>query len=83
MRAGTETKNNKSMKTNKILSVFKTYCDAYLCYMNDFITMQGFIEYFNFSEKEVETMFNARQKIGKDETWRCLDYYVNIEKSKN
>lgn len=35
------------MKYNSILSVFRTYCDCYLEYVNNFVSGETFCEFYN------------------------------------
>lgn len=72
------------MKKKKILEVFQTATDAYLEYMNNFLTKERFTEYFNLDEKEVDNLFYAAQEVKENElVWVTLDYYFNKHNNKN
>ena len=62
----------------KIYDVFQTATDAYLEYFNNFITKEGFAEFFDLDEKEVDNLFYAVKDVRENETsWVALDYYFN------
>ena len=61
----------------KILDVFNTATDAYLEYVNNFLTKEKFTEFFDLEEEEVDNLFYAAQETKENElSWVCLDYYV-------
>lgn len=62
----------------KILDVFNTATDAYLEYVNNFLTKEKFTEFFDLEEEEVDNLFYAAQETKENELpWVCLDYYFN------
>lgn len=62
----------------KIYEVFQTATDAYLEYVNNFLTKERFTEYFDLDEKEVDNLFYAVKDARDNETsWVTLDYYFN------
>lgn len=66
------------MKKKKILQVFNTYTDAYLEYVNNFLTKERFADFFNLDETEVDNLFYAVTECKNNESqWVCLDYYYN------
>ena len=50
-------------RKKKIYEVFNTAVDAYLEYVNNFLTKEKFTEFFNLDELEVERLFSARKLI--------------------
>ena len=60
----------------KIYQVFNTACDAYLEYVNNFLTKEYFTEFFDLNEMEVDRLFSAAQDV-KDNNipWIAIDYY--------
>lgn len=62
----------------KILQVFNTATDAYLEYVNNFLTREKFAEFFELNEKEVDNLFFAAQEAKEQGiSWICIDYYFN------
>ena len=62
----------------KILQVFNTYVDAYLEYVNNFLTKEYFTEFFDLDETEVDNLFFAAKECKDSGTsWCCLDYFYN------
>lgn len=51
------------MEKKKILQVFRSATDAYLEYVNNFITKEKFTEFFELDETEVDNLFAAVQKV--------------------
>ena len=68
----------------KIYEVFQTATDAYLEYVNNFLTKERFTEFFNLDEKEVDNLFYAAKDVINNETsWVALDYYFNKLNNQN
>ena len=60
----------------KILQVFNTATDAYLEYMNNFITREAFTDFFELDETEVERLFEAVKEVKSGNgQWLSIDYY--------
>lgn len=51
------------MEKKKILQVFRSATDAYLEYVNNFITKEKFTEFFELDETEVDNLFAAAQEV--------------------
>lgn len=63
---------------NKILDVFRTYCDAYLEYVNNFITVEKFVSYYDLNDTEVnQLMIAARAVRHEGGTYREIDWSMN------
>ena len=63
-------------RKKKIYEVFNTAVDAYLEYVNNFLTKERFTEYFNLDELEVERLFSARaDQRNNEQPWFAIDYY--------
>lgn len=62
-----------------ILSVFRTYCDCYLEFVNNFISGETFCEFYELDEAQwlnvVKAVAMVRAEGGK---WCEIDYYYNI-----
>lgn len=68
----------------KIYEVFQTATDAYLEYVNSFLTKERFTEFFNLDEKEVDNLFYAVKDVREHEMfWVTLDYYFNKLNNQN
>lgn len=67
------------MQYNSILSVFRTYCDCYLEYVNNFVSGGTFCEFYNIDPCDWLNVVKA-VKMMQDESGRfCeIDYYFNI-----
>ena len=68
------------MEGKKILQVFRTYTDAYLDYVNNWLDYNKWAEYYGFSFTESQTLLNAvneMRKEGIEGTWMELDFYYN------
>lgn len=68
------------MKSKKILEVFRTYTDAYLEYVNNWINIGNFAEFYGFSEMETQRLLDAVKLMREnniDGRWVELDYYYN------
>ena len=66
------------MIMNKILDVFQTACDAYLEFLNNFLTREEFTYFYDLDEKEVDELFKAKNDMENANPllpWICLDYY--------
>lgn len=60
----------------KIYQVFNTATDAYLEYVNNFLTKERFTEFFGLDELEVERLFDAAGEASENELrWFSIDYY--------
>lgn len=68
-----------------IKDVFASYCDSYIDYMNNFISLSYFCEYYNISESEFKQVHDVVQnKIKKYNLPFCaIDYYMSLELNKN
>ena len=63
---------------NKILSVFRTYCDAYLTYLNEFITVDAFESFYDLDPNEVNAlMVAAKATRAEGGTYREIDWSMN------
>lgn len=68
----------------KIYEVFQTATDAYLEYVNSFLTKERFTELFNLDEKEVDNLFYAVKYVREHEMFLVtLDYYFNKLNNQN
>lgn len=67
-----------------IKDIFASYCDAYLEYMNNFITVSCFCEYYDISESVFMKVHDIVQtKIKKYNLPFCaIDYYMSLEINK-
>lgn len=62
----------------KILDVFRTYCDAYLTYLNEFITVDAFVSYYDLDENEVNALRVAALAVRHEGgTYREIDWSMN------
>lgn len=60
----------------KIYQVFNTATDAYLEYVNNFVTKERFIEFFSLDELEADRLFDAAREVKENELhWFAIDYY--------
>lgn len=68
----------------KILEVFRTYADAYLEYVNNWIDYDGFVEYYELDRGESFMLLDAviQTKVHEGK-WTELDYYYNVVSNKN
>lgn len=68
----------------KILEVFRTYTDAYLEYVNNWIDYDEFVEYYELDSIEsymlLDAVVETKAQKGK---WTELDYYYNVVSNKN
>lgn len=68
---------NRYEKT--ILSVFRTYTDAYLEYVNNWTTVEAYRDFYSLSSDELNILLRAVSELrvngGK---WIELDYYYNL-----
>lgn len=72
-------KNTRIMEKKKILQVFRTATDAYLEYVNNFMTKEFFTEFFNLDETEVDNLFKAYKKVSdKDGICSEIDHEFQI-----
>lgn len=63
---------------NKILDVFRTYCDAYLTYLNEFITVEAFESYYDLDPNEVNALMVAARAVRNENgTYREIDWSMN------
>jgi len=70
-----------------ILSVFNTYCDAYLEFRNNFVTPGAFIDMYDIDKDEFRDLLEAR-KLQHDEKnaihpIMTLDYFFHKVHNKN
>lgn len=64
------------MKRKKVYQVFNTATDAYLEYVNNFLTKERFAEFFYLDELEVERLFDAAKDVKENNLhWFAIDYY--------
>lgn len=62
----------------KILEVFRTYCDAYLEYLNNFLTSSCFCDYYELDKTEFNCLVKAVAEVEKHNGRYCeIDYYYN------
>jgi hypothetical protein len=62
----------------KILEVFQTYCDAYLEYLNNFITAEAFESFYNLDPNEVNSLLvAARATRSEGGSYREIDWSMN------
>lgn len=62
----------------KILEVFRTYCDAYLEFLNNFISGSRFCEWYELDETEFQNLLKAVEEVKKYNGRYCeIDYYYN------
>lgn len=62
----------------KILEVFRTYCDAYLEFLNNFLSGSCFCECYELDEKEFIYLLKAVAEVKKHNGRYCeIDYYYN------
>ena len=68
----------------KILEVFRTYTDAYLEYVNNWINYDDFVECYELDSIESSMLLDAVTEMKKHEgKWIELDYYYNVVSNKN
>lgn len=67
-------------KYNKpILSVFRTYTDAYLEYVNNWISIESYCGFYSISEVDIRMLLRAVSELrGNGGEWSELDYYYNL-----
>lgn len=62
----------------KIYQVFNTATDAYLEYVNNFLSKEVFTDYYELDESEVDNLFLAAQETKElESSWVALDYHFN------
>lgn len=62
----------------KIYQVFNTATDAYLEYVNNFLSKEVFTDYYELDESEVDNLFLAAQETKElGSSWVTLDYHFN------
>lgn len=69
------------MKGKKILQVFRTYTDAYLEYVNNWLDYNKWANWYEIDYAESQKLLNAvneMRKSGKDGSWSELDYFYNV-----
>lgn len=69
------------MKGKKILQVFRTYTDAYLEYVNNWVDYDRWAEWYEIDYAERQKLLDAvneMRKSGKDGSWSELDYFYNV-----
>lgn len=69
------------MKGKKILQVFRTYTDAYLEYVNNWVDYDRWAEWYEIDYAESQKLLDAvneMRKSGKDGSWSELDYFYNV-----
>lgn len=68
----------------KILEVFRTYTDAYLEYVNNWIDYDNFVEFYELDSGEsfmlLDAVIQTKANNGK---WTELDYYYNVVSNNN
>lgn len=73
------------MKGKKILQVFRTYTDAYLEYVNNWVDYDRWAEWYEIDYAERAKLLAAvkeLRKSGKEGSWRELDYFYNVVNNK-
>lgn len=73
------------MKGKKILEVFRTYTDAYLEFVNNWLDYDKWVNWYEIDYAESQKLLNAvneMRKSGKDGSWRELDYFYNVVNNK-
>lgn len=69
------------MKGKKILEVFRTYTDAYLEYVNNWLDYDKWVNWYEIDYAESQKLLNAVNEMrrrGKDGRWSELDYFYNV-----
>lgn len=69
------------MKGKKILQVFRTYTDAYLEYVNNWLDYNKWANWYEIDYAESQKLLDAvneMRKRGKDGSWSELDYFYNV-----
>lgn len=69
------------MKGKKILQVFRTYTDAYLEYVNNWMDYNKWANWYEIDYAESQKLLDAvneMRKSGKDGSWSELDYFYNV-----
>lgn len=69
------------MRNKKILEVFRTYTDAYLEYVNNWVDYDRWAEWYEIDYAERQKLLDAvneMRKSGKDGSWSELDYFYNV-----
>ena len=83
-RLQSKTRKGKTMKRKKVYQVFNTATDAYLEYVNNFLTKERFAEFFYLDELEVERLFDAAKDVKENNLhWFAIDYYFQKMNNKN
>lgn len=63
----------------KILEVFRTYCDCYLEFLNNFISGETFCEFYELDSDEWLYLLKAVKMLRENEgRFTELDYYYHI-----
>ena len=61
-----------------ILSVFRTYTDAYLEYVNNWTTVEAYRDFYSLSSDELNILLHAVSELrANGGKWSELDYYYN------
>lgn len=64
---------------NPILSVFRTYTDCYLEYVNNWVTLEAFCSFYSISEADFRVLASAVHELRKNGgKWLELDYFYNL-----
>lgn len=73
------------MEGKKILEVFRTYTDAYLDYVNNWISYDTWAEFYGFDQNERERLLSAVSLMKSQDClrWTELDYYYHIANNKD
>lgn len=69
------------MEGKKILQVFRTYTDAYLEYVNNWLDYNKWANWYEIDYAESQKLLDAvneMRKSGKDGSWSELDYFYNV-----
>lgn len=70
-----------------ILSIFNTYCDAYLEFRNNFLTPEAFVETYGIDENEFKDLLDARKIQHETKNAKfpimTIDYFFNTVHNKN
>lgn len=73
------------MKGKKILQVFRTYTDAYLEYVNNWLDYNKWANWYEIDYAESQKLLDAvneMRKSGEDGSWSELDYFYNVVNNK-
>lgn len=69
----------------RIKDVFASYCDAYLEYRNNFLTIECFCDYYEIKEEEFMQVYNIVHDVIKrfNLPFCAIDYYMSLKENPN